>query len=229
MTADSDPGNDDFFYDGNVAVGAGATVTYEQPDHMLNYATESVLLVFDFGRFPAGTVITLSDLCLQKHIPLSEKPVVENLWPKANVTTSQWFSGADWAGTLSAEFTMLENNGFEITIPEGIGGSEWMGQFALHTDIAALASHEYELSFVMESTAEAAFTAKLTNDPEADSKVFFYDNALQMRTGTVTIKKVGIKPASEDAEAVQLIFDFGRVPAGTKVKVTDIVLQEFID
>ena len=59
--------------------------------------------------------------------------------------------------------------------------------------------------------------------------MFFYDNALQMRTGTVTIKKVGIKPASEDAEAVQLIFDFGRVPAGTKVKVTDIVLQEFID
>ena len=40
---------------------------------------------------------------------------------------------------------------------------------------------------------------------------------------------MGVKPASEDAEAVMLIFDFGRTPAGTKVKVTDIVLQEYID
>ena len=124
---------------------------------------------------------------------------------------------------------MLEGNGFELTVPEGIGGSEWMGQFALHTDIAAQASHEYEFSCQMESTADAVFTAKLTNDPEADSKVFFYDNALQMRNGVVTIKKVGVKPANEDAEAVMLIFDFGRVPAGTKIKDTDLVLQEYID
>jgi len=50
-----------------------------------------------------------------------------------------------------------------------------------------------------------------------------------MRNGVVTIKKVGVKPANEDAEAVMLIFDFGRVPAGTKIKVTDLVLQEYID
>ena len=229
MTADDDPSGDEFFYDGVVAVGANATTTVEKPDHMLNKATESILLVFDFGRFPAGTVITISDLCLQRHIPLSDKPEVVNLFPAANVTTTQWFSGADWAGSLTAEITMLEGNGFELTVPEGIGGSEWMGQFALHTDIAAQASHEYEFSCQMESTADAVFTAKLTNDPEADSKVFFYDNALQMRNGVVTIKKVGVKPANEDAEAVMLIFDFGRVPAGTKIKVTDLVLQEYID
>ena len=229
MTADDDPSGDEFFYDGGVEVGANATTTVEKPDRMLNKATESILLVFDFGRFPAGTVITINDLCLQKHIPLSDKPEVVNLFPTANVTTTQWFSRDDWAGTLTAEFTMLEGNGFELTVPEGIGGSEWMGQFALHTDIAAQASHEYEFSCQMESTADAVFTAKLTNDPEADSKVFFYDNALQMRNGVVTIKKVGVKPANEDAEAVMLIFDFGRVPAGTKIKVTDLVLQEYID
>ena len=229
MTADDDPAGDEFFYDGNVAVGGGASVTYEQADHMMNHATESILLVFDFGRFPAGAVITISDLCLQKHIPLSEKPEVVNLWPAASVTTTQWFSGADWAGTLTADYKMLEGNGFEITIPEGIGGSEWMGQFALHTDIAVQASHEYEFSCKAESTAESAITVKMTNDPEADSKVLFYDNGMQLREGTVTLKKVGVKPASEDAEAVMLIFDFGRTPAGTKVKVTDIVLQEYID
>ena len=226
MTAADDPGDDEFFYNGNVAVD-GSTL-FEEADHMLNKETESILLVFDFGRFPAGTVITLSDMCLQKHIPLSEKPEVVNLWPAATVTTTQWFSGPDWAGGLTAEFTMLEDNGFTITMPEGIGGSEWMGQFALHTDILLQTSHEYEFSCLVSATGDAPYTIKLTNDPEDDSKVSFYDNALTMKNGTVKVRKVGIKPASADAEATMLIFDFGRVPAGTQVTVTDIVLQEYV-
>ena len=228
MTAADDPGDDEFFYNGGVGVGAGETVMFEAADHMLNKDTESILLVFDFGRFPAGTVITISDLCLQKHIPLSDKPAVVNLWPAANVTTTQWFSGADWAGGLTAEVKMLEGNGFEITMPEGIGGSEWMGQFALHTDIKLEASHEYELICNVTADAESTYTMKLTNDPEDDAKVSFYDNTLNMKNGTVKVRKAGIKPASVDAEAAMLIFDFGRTPAGTKVTVTDIVLQEYV-
>ena len=226
MTADDDPADDEFFYDGNVAVD-GSTI-FEAADHMLNKDTESILLVFDFGRFPAGTVITLSDLCLQKHIPLSEKPAVVNLWPAASVSTTQWFSGPDWSGGLTAEVTMLEGNGFELTVPEGIGGSEWMGQFAIHTDILLQASHEYEFSCVMTATADSQYTMKLTNDPEADSKVSFYDNAMTMKNGTVKVRKAGFKPESEDSEATMLIFDFGRTPAGTKITVTDIVLQEYV-
>ena len=226
MTAADDPGDDEFFYNGNVAV-EGSTL-FEAADHMLNKDTESILLVFDFGRFPAGTVITLSDLCLQKHIPLSEKPAVVNLWPAANVFTTQWFSGPDWSGGLTAEVTMLEGNGFELIVPEGIGGSEWMGQFALHTDILLQASHEYEFSCVMTATADSQYTMKLTNDPEDDSKVSFYDNAMTMKNGTVKVRKVGFKPESQDSEATMLIFDFGRTPAGTKITVTDIVLQEYV-
>ena len=226
MTAADDPADDEFFYDGNVAVD-GNTI-FEAADHMLNKDTESILLVFDFGRFPAGTVITLSDLCLQKHIPLSEKPAVVNLWPAASVSTTQWFSGPDWSGGLTAEVTMLEGNGFELTVPEGIGGSEWMGQFAIHTDILLQASHEYEFSCVMTATADSQYTMKLTNDPEADSKVSFYDNAMTMKNGTVKVRKAGFKPESEDSEATMLIFDFGRTPAGTKITVTDIVLQEYV-
>ena len=69
---------------------------------------------------------------------------------------------------------------------------------------------------------------KLTNDPEDDAKVCFYDNTLNMTEGTVKVRKAGIKPASADAEAAMLIFDFGRTPAGTKITVTDIVLQEYV-
>lgn len=221
-------GDDSYFYNGNIPVDAGETVIFEEADHMMFKAHEGIVLIFDFGRFPAGTVITLSNLCLQKHIPLSDKPEVVNLWPNATITATQWFSGPAWDGALTAEYKLTEGNGFEITIPEGIGGSEWQGQFALHTDFALQASHEYELSFKMVSTATSTYTLKLTNDPEADEKVSFYDNAMNMKEGETLARKVGFKPASADAEAAMLIFDFGRTPAGTVIKVSDVVIQEYV-
>ncbi|MCR5351365.1 MAG: PKD domain-containing protein [Bacteroidales bacterium] len=229
MTSAAD-GEDNFFYEGNVAVPAGGAVAFEQADKMLFDATESVTLVFDFGRFPAGAVITISDLCLQKHIPLSEKPEVVNFWPAATVTTSQWFSAADWSGALSATFEMLDGNGFELTVPEGIGGSEWMGQFALLSDIKALNDHRYEFSAKITSTAASTITVKLSNEPEEDdAHLLNYDNAVSIVDGTVNYKVKDIYPKPQDANAMKVIFDFGRTPAGTKITVTDIVFQEYID
>jgi len=228
MTSAAD-GEDSFFYNGGVGVAAGATVNFEEADRMLFDGTESILLVFDFGRFPAGSVITISNLCLQKHIPLSEKPEVVNLWPDATVTTAQWFSGPDWAGGLEAAFTMLEGNGFELTVPEGVGGSEWMGQFSLHSDIKALNSHRYEFSAKITSTEAGTITVKISNDPEEDdAHLLNYDGGVAVTAGTVTYKLKDIYPKPNDADALQLIFDFGRMPAGTKITVTDIVFQEYI-
>ena len=56
-----------------------------------------------------------------------------------------------------------------------------------------------------------------------------YDNAVGIVEGAVTYRLKDIYPKPQDADAVQVIFDFGRIPAGTKVTVTDIVFQEYID
>ena len=229
MTSETDPTDDSFFYDGNIAVPAGGSVTFEEADHMMYDAAEGILLVFDFGRFPAGSVVTISDLCLQKHIPLSEKPEVVNFWPTANVTTTQWFSGPAWDGLLEAQVKMLEGNGFELTVPEGVGGIEWMGQFALHTDIKALNSHRYEFSAKITATAASTITVKLANYPEEnDAHLLNYDNGVGTVAGTVTYSLKDIYPKPQDADALMLIFDFGRTPAGTKITVTDIVFQEYV-
>lgn len=234
MTADNDPGDDEFFYDGNVVVPAGTKTYFENPDKRLYDGTESILLIYDFGRFPAGAVVEIADLCLQRHIPLSDKPEVVNLWPAAgNIFVTNWFSGDDWQGGLEQEleYTLLSDgkDGFELTVPEGIGSSEWMGQFALHTDIELLSAHAYEFSCKIEADAESTITIKLTNDPEEDAKVSFYDNSIQIVNGTVTVKKQDFHPDSADATDAMLIFDFGRTPGGSHVRVTDIVLQEYID
>ena len=230
MTAADDPADDSFFYDGAIAVPGGGSTVFEAPDHMLFNETESILLVFDFGRFPAGSVITLSDFCLQKHIPLSDKPEVVNLWPDAKIEFTQWFSAADWSGALTADYNMVEGNGFTLTIPEGIGGREWQGQFALHSDIKALKSHRYEFSANITSTAAGVITVKISNDPEEDdSHLLSYDNAVGIVEGTVNYKVKNIYPKPQDADALLLIFDFGRIPAGTEIVVKDIVFQEYID
>lgn len=231
MTSEAD-GDDAFFYNGNVAVPAGGSVLFEEADHMLFDATDGILLVFDFGRFPAGSVITLSNLCLQKHIPLSDKPEVVNLWPEATISSEYWFSGADWSGLLTPEFTLTDGGkgGFELTVPEGIGGSEWMGQFALLTDIEALNSHRYEFSANITSTEAGTITVKIANNPEEeDAHLLNYDNGVGVVAGTVAYKVKNIYPKPQDAPAMKVIFDFGRMPAGTKIKVTDIVFQEYID
>ncbi len=229
MTSEAD-GDDAFFYNGNVVVPGGGKALFEEADHMLFDATESILLVFDFGRFPAGSVITISDLCLQKHIPLSDKPEVVNLWPAAAVTATQWFSGPDWSGALTAEYKMLEGNGFELTVPEGIGGSEWMGQFALLSDIKALNSHRYEFSANITSTDAGTITIKIANEPEEDdAHLLNYDNGVGLVAGTVAYRLKDIYPKPQDAEAMKIIFDFGRMPAGAKIVVKDIVFQEFVD
>ena len=153
-----------------------------------------------------------------------------NFWPAATVTTTQWFSGADWSGGLTADVKMLEGNGFELTVPEGVGGSEWMGQFSLHSDIAALNSHRYEFSAKITSTSASTITVKLSNDPEDnDAHLLSYDNGVGIIEGTVTYKLKDIYPKPQDADALQVIFDFGRTPAGTRITVTDIVFQEYID
>ena len=152
-----------------------------------------------------------------------------NLWPDATVTlTETYFTEPGWAGGLDCHFTTMDDNhSFELTIPDGIGGEEWMGQVKLTTDIQLDHTHSYEFSCKVVATADAQFTLKLTNNPESDDKVSFYDNGLAMKNGTATVKKVDVHPAA-DAEATFLIFDFGRVPAGTKVAVSDIVLQEYM-
>ena len=45
----------------------------------------------------------------------------------------------------------------------------------------------------------------------------------------LTARLKDIYPKPQDAEAMKIIFDFGRMPAGAKIVVKDIVFQEFVD
>ena len=105
-----------------------------------------------------------------------------------------------------------------------------MGQFALLSDIKALNSRRYEFSANITSTDAGTITIKIANEPEEDdAHLLNYDNGVGLVAGTVAYRLKDIYPKPQDAEAMKIIFDFGRMPAGAKIVVKDIVFQEFVD
>ena len=70
MTDNSDPGGREFFYDNGVNLKAYEETGYGQYGVSMDIADDAeptIMIVFDFGRIPAGTPITVTGISLIKH------------------------------------------------------------------------------------------------------------------------------------------------------------------
>ena len=65
----------------------------------------------------------------------------DNLWD-GSAELETWFSPADWSGGLDPQAVYADGK-LTLTVPEGVGGSEWQGQVKLHTDIAIDPAKKY--------------------------------------------------------------------------------------
>lgn len=205
----------------------------------------NIRIVVDWGGNPDNTDVSIARIVLKDHaiddgtVLPSDTPdepddpnmpgIGENLWAKATVTSSLWFSPADWSGGLEVPFEMTAGNGFKLTVPEGVGGSEWMGQVKLSSDIPASAAKEYDVWFTVTTSEDGVITAKGSSVVDDDKHGMYYDNAIAVEAGkALKVVKAKVVPDT-DFDAVMLIWDFGRLPAGTEVEVSGIVLQEHVD
>ena len=205
----------------------------------------NIRIVVDWGGNPDNTDVSIARIVLKDHaiddgtVLPSDTPdepvdpdmpgIGENLWAKATVTASLWFSPGDWSGGLEAPFEMTAGNGFKLTVPEGVGGSEWQGQVKLSSDIPASAAKEYDVWFTVTTSEDGVITAKGSSVVDDDKHQMYYDNAIAVEAGkALKVVKAKVVPDT-DFDAVMLIWDFGRLPAGTEVEVSGIVLQEHVD
>ena len=223
LTNDPEEDNDihSFFYDGQVTLTAGEPLVYRRHNLKQSVSGDNVMLIFDFGRSPVGSTIEAKEILLQEHQD-------GNLWTAANLNVETWYSPANWAGGLIPEYEVTAGNGIKVTIPEGTGGSEWMGQTKLKSGIATSSEKTYAFSVKLTADEDMTVTIKLTNDPEEDNDIhsFFYDGQVKLTAGeTLLYVKEGLKQ-QVSGDSVMLIFDFGRSPVGSQIEASEIILIE---
>ena len=224
--------NDDsahaFFYDNNVALAAFDNVAYKNEPVKPDQAYEAVMVIFDFGRLPAGTQITVKNIDLREISGTSGGnggggSYGDNLLGELGLKET-WFSPSDWSGGLDPGAS-FDGGALKLTVPAGVGGSEWQGQVKLVAPVPADPSVDYEFSCKIESSVDGVCTVKVADANDDNAHAFFYDNNVALVAyDSVAYKNEPVRP-DQAYEAVMVIFDFGRLPAGTEVTVTDIALR----
>ena len=233
----------------NVSLKAGQDVVFWKSD-LAGKDLSNVKLVFDFGHATEATKINISSVVLKDHAN-DDGTIVSGGGDNPDAPKMDWDyeSGANlWKavddGTLFDAFgyrfaddgwSQIPNNeathngdAYEITIPDGIGGSQWQGQFHIDTKLTASAAKAYNFYFVLEADNDCpGVTVKLTDSGDSN---FFCEGRHDVKADEPFIFKLEGATLKEgiDASAIRLFFDFGGSPAGTHVKISKIYFEEAV-
>ena len=239
-----DEGDDDntLIYDGNLTLQAGENyiefigVKAQKKGEDSGFG-EAKLFV-DLGGCPAGLQIDLSEIIVQKHQEggsgggdALDYNDAGNLWKAVDDGSmfnafGTWFANDGWAELEKQPAITHNGDTYELTIPDGMGTSQWQGQFHIDTKLTASAAKQYDFQLFMEVSDDCPqVTFKLTDD--GDSNYFFEERQDVSADDTYVFTRRGLTlKEGKDAAAIRMFFDFGGSPIGTKVKISKIVFKE---
>lgn len=157
--------------------------------------------------------------------PVFDPNAPDNLWLNA-VTDDHhfWFANNDW-GEIAPATVVSDGNHHEFTLPEGIGGQQWQGQFFFNnTGIASSSEKKYDFYCVLSASADhAGVTVKLVD--QDDDNAFITEGRYALKEHEDFEVKV-IAAAGVDSDNLKLVFDFGGGQGGSIVTVKDIIFRE---
>ena len=228
--ADGTKHDGNFFFADRHEVKADVPYIYKAEGVSLSQNDAHALsLFFDFGGSPIGTNIKISKIYFEEAVSMNYDDA-DNLWKAVDDGSAfdmfgYWFADNSWSQIPNSE-CVHSGDTYEIVLPEGIGGSQWQGQFHIDTKLTASASKTYNFQLVMEADNDCpGVTIKLT---DAGDTNFFCEGRHDIKADepyVYTLKGATLKEGV-DASAIRLFFDFGGSPAGTKVKISKIVFKE---
>ena len=228
--ADGTKHDGNFFFADRHEVKADVPYIYKAEGVSLSQNDAHALsLFFDFGGSPIGTNIKISKIYFEEAVSMNYDDA-DNLWKAVDDGSAfdmfgYWFADNGWSQIPNSE-CVHSGDTYEIVLPEGIGGSQWQGQFHIDTKLTASASKTYNFQLVMEADNDCpGVTIKLT---DAGDTNFFCEGRHDIKADepyVYTLKGAMLKEGV-DASAIRLFFDFGGSPAGTKVKISKIVFKE---
>ena len=190
----------------------------------------SLSLFFDFGGTPAGTVVKISKIYLEEAVSLSYDDA-NNLWKAVDEGSAfdgvtPWFANDSWS-QIGDPVWSHEGNKWKLTIPEGMGGSQWQGQFPIHSSITAAGNEAYNFSCTVTADNDCpGVTIKLT-DRVDDGNYFCADrHDVKADEPFVYTLKGATLSKGEPSASLSLFFDFGGTPVGTNIVISDIILEK---
>ena len=227
----TDAGDSNFFCEGRHDVKADEPFIFKLEGATLKEGkdAEAIRLFFDFGGSPAGTHVKISKIYFEEAVSLNYDDA-DNLWKGVDDGSvasefGYWFADDSWTALGTQPVATRNGDTYEITLPEGMGGSQWQGQFHIDTQLTALAALAYNFQLVIEADNDCpGVTIKLT---DAGDSNFFCEGRHDIKADepyVYTLKGATLKEGT-DASAIRLFFDFGGSPAGTKVKISKIVFK----
>ena len=227
----TDSGDSNYFCEGRHDVKGDEPFVFKLEGATLKEGQDAsaIRLFFDFGGSPAGTHVKISKIYFEEAVSLKYDDA-DNLWKGVDDGSvasefGYWFADDSWTALGTQPVATHNGDTYEITLPEGMGGSQWQGQFHIDTQLTALAALAYNFQLVIEADNDCpGVTIKLT---DAGDSNFFCEGRHDIKADepyVYTLKGATLKEGT-DATAIRLFFDFGGSPAGTKVKISKIVFK----
>ena len=227
----TDSGDTNFLCEGRHDIKADEPFIFKLTGATLKEGTDAsaIRLFFDFGGSPAGTHVKICKIYFEEAVSLNYDDA-DNLWKTVDDGSAfdafgYWFANDSWTQIANSE-CVHSGDTYEIVLPEGMGGSQWQGQFHIDTKLTASGSKAYNFQLVIEADNDCPqVTIKLTDSGDTN---FFCEGRHDIKADepfVYTLKGATLKEGT-DASAIRLFFDFGGSPAGTKVKISKIVFKE---
>lgn len=223
FTENGDDNN--FFFADRHQISADKAYIYKAENVALpTQDAQKLSLFLDFGGTPAGTVVKVSKIYFEEALSYDDDA---NMWKAVDsgdafTAVTPWFANDGW-GQIADPVWSHNGNIWELDIPDGIGTQQWQGQFPIKTTLSASMASTYTFSCTVEADNDMpGVTIKLT-DGSDDNNFFCADRHAITADKPFVYKITGAKLPVCDASSLSLFFDFGGTPAGTHVKISNII------
>ena len=233
----TDSGDTNFFCEGRHDIKADEPFIFKLTGASLKEGTDAsaIRLFFDFGGSPAGTHIKISKIYFEENVSMSYDDA-NNLWKAVDsgdafISVTPWFANDGWS-QIGDPVWKYDAGKWSLTIPEGMGGSQWQGQFPINTTLTAAQADAYNFSCTILADNDCpGVTIKLTETDDADGTKhdgnFFFADRHDVNADEPFVYQVtGVKLSQNDAHALSLFFDFGGTPVGTNIVISDIIFEK---
>ena len=235
----SDADNGVVLLDVDVPLKAGEDVIVDA-SALAGIAAGNIRIVLDWGGNPDNAEVSINRIVLKDHSVDDgthqgggsdevkfDYDAASNLWKAADQAhTYSYYYAPGWAQIADPKTTQ-EGNVYTLSFPEATF-DQWQAQFFIIPDapIALSAEKAYDFQVILNSSTDHGnITLKLTDT--TDDGNFLFTNMVAAEAYEDMVFRFTNLPGI-DAEAVKLVFDFGRNAADTEITIREIILQEHV-